>query len=115
MKQPGGRLSWAAGPIFPAYLNGPWKENKYPTCSQSVWSDRTVVPFGQCEDNDTVNNFLRTLALRGMKLLGADMRSPVHWQTDGILLGLFDRTMISFVEHVYSLSSGLNLKAWPSL
>ena len=29
-----------------------------PTCSQSVWLDRTVVPFGQRDDDDSVNCML---------------------------------------------------------
>ena len=109
-------MSRAAGPIFPAYLNGPssCKENEFPTCSQSVWSDRTAVPFGQRDDNDSVNSmfvlaFLLVLVVGGITLLEADMTSPVHWQTDGMLLGFFDRTRSSFVTHMYSLSSGLNL------
>ena len=93
MKQPAGRLSRAAGPIFPAYLNGPsFKENKFPTFSQSVWSDRTVVPFGQRDDDDSVNSismvaFSFVLAVAGIAPLGADMASPVHSQTDGMLSG----------------------------
>jgi hypothetical protein len=112
-------LSWTAGPIFPAYLNGPSSANGT-TCSHSAWSDRIVVPSGQRDDRESVTSMLtgfRVTVVLDVVALGGGLRlgDEVHWQTDGMSLGTCDRMMTSFEGHKYSSWSGLNCNLFPLL
>lgn len=108
-------MSWTAGPIFPAYLNPSITNGT--TCSHRASSDTTLVPSGQRDESASViftsgkTGFV-TLAVVGLRVslrvglvVGGE---SMHSQTDGLVMGVSTRMMISFEGHKYSKWSGLN-------
>lgn len=113
-------MSWTAGPIFPAYLNPSITNGT--TCSHSAWSDTTLVPSGQRDESASMIfkfglTTIGTVALVVVVLAGlrVNIGELTHSQTDGLVLGTFDRTMTSFEGHKYSSWSGLNCNLFPLL
>lgn len=59
--------------------------------------------------------FVVVVVLAGLRVIIVLGGEVMHSQTDGLVLGTSDRTMISLEGHIYSLWSGLNCNLFPLL